>query len=240
MRTRDVAVPAYQKWLDDGAHLTPRAISTVVALMRRDNKDGNGRGDGSGRFRSSLIGGCERKQVLSYVGAEQNNFDRSLVTNGTWNHYKWQAAGLSAGFLKRIEIRTSKTIRGVRLGGQADGILSDGSLLELKTANLGVMKSVAEEPMKEHVMQTNLYLGLLGLKVASLVYEERGFGNMLEYEVEFDSVLFHKTVMDAAANKSIGDTGDLPMMDPACTPKSWMRTGCTFRDTCLYRWVNDE
>ena len=71
---------------------------------------------------------------LSYQGAEQQknwpakNYDYAAA--GTYGHYRWQGAGLSAGFLTDVEVKVS-TPYGV--AGSADGILSDGSVFELKT-----------------------------------------------------------------------------------------------------------
>lgn len=220
-----------------GAIASRDAVNRVARVIRADNRPG-GRSDGSGRIRSSGIGYCERKQVLSYIGAPQNAIDMSSVTQGTWTHYRWQTAGLTQGFLSSVETKARMTRRGIRFGGAVDGIMSDGSLFELKSMKPHNYKRLAA-PRHEHVMQVNMYMGILSIDVCSLVYEPfDDIATRTEWAIPYDASLFEETVEHSIAMVGRYRTDHLlPHMDPACVPKSWMRNGCGFREACLGEWL---
>jgi len=237
MVNRSIAKDGYKAWLDSGATPTRAALLVINRLKRKDAVVG-GRSDGSGRMRTSSIGKCERMQALSFLGAIQNNMDRSLMVAGTWAHYRWQTAGLSQGFLTSVEAKARKRISGVAFGGNCDGILSDGTLLEFKSTMSFAFKHRVKAPAPGHVKQVNLYLGLLGLGIASLVYEDRNLMEVVEHEVRYDASQFDETVKRAIQVADMArSTDEIPEMDPGCTSTSLMRKGCQFRESCLSRWV---
>lgn len=117
--------------------LTEEAVRRVHELELRDIA--GDRSDGSGRFRGSLLGNCERMQMLShvgYIGDPPSEEGLAMMNDGTQRHYWWQKVGLSAGFLLAIESKAF--FEEYHFGGQLDGEGEDehGTYgFELKSTN---------------------------------------------------------------------------------------------------------
>lgn len=117
--------------------LTEEAVRRVHELELKDIA--GDRSSGEGRFRGSLLGMCERMQMLShvgYLGAEPDPEGLAMMNDGTQRHYWWQKVGLSAGFLNAIEAKA--WYEPYHFGGQLDGegVDDHGTYgFELKTTN---------------------------------------------------------------------------------------------------------
>src|SRR3954454_7159251 len=88
----------------------------------------------AGRFSPSSIGKCPRRLLFGFAGAPQvgENPDSSdLKGLGKWGHLRWQAEGLSMGWMEAGEVWTFDPVR--RVGGSIDGMNADDSVFELKT-----------------------------------------------------------------------------------------------------------
>lgn len=223
----------YNRWLAEGGLVSPDILRKLFRVIRNDTK---GRSDGSGRFRGSLIGGeCDRQQALSYLGAPQSATDLKYAVGGTWSHLRWQAAGLTSGWLTSIETR-------VRLGtwfkGTADGIMSDGRIFELKTTRSTLLGRL-NEPKPMHLDQITLYMAASMRPTAVIVYEGRDSMATKEFNVTIDWDRYDRIVARTKATKALADKGLLPDMHPDCRPGSVLREYCSFRDHCLHKYVEE-
>lgn len=225
------------RWNEAGRPITADALARVHQVMLADI---GGRADGSGRIRPSMIGdSCNRKKILSFLGAEANVFEDGqldIMEAGTWGHYRWQVRGLSGGFLTSIEHPAEDPSWLVK--GSADGIIVDGSLFELKTTNSYTYDRVLKEgePTWEHRMQCGAMLKSLGLDRASIVYEDRNFpARWHEFRwtlSEDDAIVFGLKMLRRDIRSSIRSK-QLPLMLTECLDmKGAKYEGCQFRYSC--------
>ena len=222
------------RWHEEGATYTQEAFDRVVAVITADRETGRG---GDGRIRPSLIGHpCQRAHLLSYRGVEQEtpgSASRDVMTAGTWGHYRWQYAGLSAGWLKEIEVKVQ--YEPWHLAGSMDGILSDGSGFELKTINSFGYKKVLNDnqPKWEHLMQVHAYMKALDLDAFSVVYENRDTAAWREFRVkrmpEVDTTL---DMLMHALDGHIKNNTFPPMLTDCLDGKGSIYERCNWRFTC--------
>lgn len=228
----------YDRWLALGAIHTPEAIRWGRQQLGKVAKQtGN---DGSGRFRASLVGHeCDRLQVFSFLGAEQDgHLSNSFALNGSMSHIRWQMAGLSAGFLKQAEVK-------VRYGnwfkGHTDGITIDGRLFEFKTAASMHLKHIRENGVKqEYLDQMFMYMNATGVHHGVLVFEGRDWLDTLEVDVPMDWDRYHQIILRLKRLRAEIAMRHLPPMHEKCTDKSSMRAQCNFSRVCIERWAADE
>jgi hypothetical protein len=185
-----------------------------------------------GRFSPSSIGGCARRLVFGFIGApeEGSNMDsEDLMAHGKWGHLRWQAEGLTLGWMRAGEVWTSDLKR--RMGGSIDGMLEDDSLLELKTAIMSKYTRVTiDGPELEHLWQFQAYAEMEGVSVASVVYEDRGTGQFHEFRIEPDEKIGKQLYRKLEMLNNHVEDGTLPDMLPDCET----RTGKIYRN-CPYR-----
>lgn len=189
-----VITPLHNQWLAAGAHYTEEAVEIITAQMRKDWLDGTVRSDGSGRVRPSMVGGCLRKQRMSYLGMPSRLPDvrsQAFFATGHFGHYKWQLSGLSAGWLKQIEVQIRTEYE---LAGSADGKCFDGSVFELKTTNTPNLTKVrsANYPLPGHELQTAGYADAFGTRFVSIIYEGREWLDFHEVRFEVTDELLDK------------------------------------------------
>lgn len=224
------------KWYESGQSYTADAVDRVFEVIRKDALD-NSRTSGKGRIRPSLIGDdCHRKHILSFLDIEKlepSDAGRDVMTAGTWGHYRWQLAGLSAGWMKDIEVQVSH--EPWRVAGAVDGILSDGSGFELKTVNSMKFGKILKSdlPLWPHLMQTHAYMEALGIDTFSIVYENRDTAAWKEFRVkQMDEVKFALDMLMNRLLKSI-ENEELPPVLPPCAQQSgtaWR--WCDWKESC--------
>ena len=188
----------------------------------------------SGRISPSSLGMCSRRILFGVYGAPKTgeNLDSfELMGLGTWGHMRWQAEGLTRGWIIEAERWVYDEL--LRMGGSIDAKLSDESLFELKTASMGVYSKIVtrdEGPKAEHLKQTAAYQYLDDAEWLSLLYEERATGQFHEFRirrtVERENVMLAEVTM---LNKHI-DNEELPAMLNDCE----LRLGSVYR-SCPYR-----
>ena len=225
----------YQRWLKDfGGTASREAVNRIAQQMRKDS-DGR-RSSGKGRFRGSLIGDpCDRKQVLSFLGAEQSFTELKYAVGGSWSHARWQACGLTTGWLTDIEMPVNH-LRVIR--GSADGMMDDGRIFELKTTRSSVLRNM-KEPKEQALDQVNIYMFTAGVTQACIVYEGREDLSMREFDVELDRDRVYRLMDGTGKLHKIAKSKTLPPMHPKCTAASVMREYCSFQETCLSRWAEE-
>ena len=167
----------HAKWRDSGSNYTKEAVERVLEVMSNDMLTSH-RESGEGRVRASMLGDvCKRRQQLSFRGFTAGHFSPStleIFDTGTFAHYKWQLRGLSAGWLRDIEV---PVFTDDHLGGNLDGVMSDGSVFEFKTINpQGFKKVLAEGALPSHVLQAHSYMHALEVDRAHILYEDKSWG----------------------------------------------------------------
>ena len=165
------------------------------------------RGSGKGRLRPSMMGNpCDREIALAYEGypQEPSKVEWMLKAEmGSWLHYQWQAELMTGYVLNGEEVKPLLVTPEVKVRwsdglivGSADGLLSDGSLLELKTVGTkmyatGMFREPPvvewEAPKWEHLVQVNAYMYGLGVGEASVVYIDRDTNDFTEFRCLIDS-----------------------------------------------------
>lgn len=190
-----------------------------------------------GRFSPSGIGKCPRALAYGYAGAPQAPFDAELVEimdNGTWLHLKWQAEGLSAGYMSKVEAWVED--KDLLIGGSVDAILSDGSVFELKSAAPSVFNRIVLDQGsagEENLMQADTYMMLLGASHTSVVYEDRAYGNFHEFREPADADRERRIVKRLKSLKSMVENDELPEPYDDCVMKVGKRfKGCPYRKVC--------
>jgi len=227
---------AHMEWVHAGRNYTEAAVERVLAQMRVDFL--TSARSGEGRVRASMLHDpCLRKQQLSFNGAQAAAVTpslRAIFDIGTFAHYRWQLAGLSAGWLVDIEV---KAITDYGAGGSLDGVTVRGYPFEFKTANGATYKKVVESgPTAGHVLQVHPYMEATGTDRVHIVYEDKSWdGSFVEYVIYYDEKVAQK--VRAIAKAASSEEEYPPIL--ACTTRSGeMFKGCAFTDACKpWEWA---
>ena len=244
------------RWLADGCVVTQDAFRRITELQITDYFKTD-RADGSGRLRASAFGTmdmagieyCERRHILSFLGVAQDPPDTGsleIMNTGTQLHYYLQQAGLSAGWLADIEVPVE--YQPWRLRGSMDGIMADGSGLEIKTTNSTIFSKVSNKKKDleatgkpaylaaktSHLWQIHMYMIAADIEKFSLVYIDRGYpSRFIELRVQYHEQTA-QDVSNAMTNLMAWiDSANLPPMLPGCqqfTGKTY--ESCQFRSSC--------
>lgn len=201
------------------------------------------RGDGSGRIRPSSIGNvCPRPALLSFHGMASDpdsKSSRAIMDAGTWRHYYWQLAGLSAGWLDDIEVPIE--YKPWLLKGSADGVGADVGIFEFKSTNSQKMSKVKGNGRvsqykadEAHLKQVQAYLKATGLKKASIVYEDRAYLSFIEIRVSATDDAVNDLEMQFSGWIEHIENGTYPPILPKC----WEQTGgvyqyCHWKEACF-------
>ena len=220
--------PRHAEWLRGPRIYTPEAVRRISGVLLSKGRSR------SGRFSPSALMSCNRRQVFRYNGVEEEEGVSSITSEmimqaGTNDHLWFQLEGLSAGWIKSIEVWVHDEDH--HFGGSIDAILDDGSVLEIKTLNSYRMSAVQEAgPFHNHLLQTNAYMHLVGTEYASLFYIERANGNYIEYRIQKSESMVEEVYSDLNYLNAHVAAGKLPPMLAECAEK----TGTAYRQ-CPYR-----
>lgn len=188
----------------------------------------------AGRFSPSAMGMCARRIVFGYAGAPQLAPDTGsleIFDHGTVSHLKWQIEGITMGWMKAGEIWVED--KDLLIGGSTDGELENGDVFELKSAAPSVFNRIVIDqraPKYENLMQVNTYFLLSGADWASIVYEDRAYGNFHEFRVERDAKIEKEILRRLKSYKGYVEQDELPPMLAPCEE----RIGSTYK-YCPYR-----
>jgi len=227
-----VITPLHNQWLAAGGRYTPEAVDIITEQMRKDWLDGSDRSDGSHRVRPSMLNGCLRKQRLSFLGAPSMPPDvRSMAffSSGHFGHYKWQLAGLSAGWLSEIEVPVSTEYGMV---GSADGKCFDGSVFELKTTNGQTLTKARSSnlPVNGNELQTSGYADAFGTEFVSIIYEGREWLDFIEIRFRVTPEMIEKVRIICEAVADVGT--DIRPLSACLSQTGSTCNGCQFRNSC--------
>jgi hypothetical protein len=238
----------HHKWLDMAEHdYSPKALRFLRKAL-----GGGYRRARPGRISVSSLGYCERKQIFQFWDAPQTPppdiKGRTLMDMGTWGHLRWQAEGLTMGWLQRAElwVQTRKA-RGARtnmsgapdramVAGSMDGILDPDHGFELKTTNYRTFDKIRNsgEVPHAHALQVNAYMMLTDIERFSMVYETREWGDFHEIVLEGDPAVQDEVRDIVRGLREHVDHRTLPPILEECQWKQgYTYSGCPWRAICL-------
>lgn len=212
---------------------TPEARAFVDKVLAGDFEH-----ERSNRISPSGVGDdCQRRILFGYAGApklppaiaDQDNMD-----SGSWLHLKWQAEGLSQGYLEQCEAWFHS--EDYRMGGSLDGLGPEVGIVDFKFNRASVYNRVVlnnRAPKWEHAMQWEAYSLLSGVEFGSIVYVDRESGAFHEFRMQTEES--RRNELHHVLNDLHGwiDAGELPQMLLECQRQSgWMFRNCDFREHC--------
>lgn len=170
--------------------------------------------------RPSMIGTCKRKAGYFYLrtpvtSAIVDTRFRRILDNGSKAHEAIQEWYLSKSLNFYIAHEVHVWIPELEIYGHADSVFlprafdHEPYLAEYKTINSNGYKRLAKSK-PAHVIQANLYMGLLGLKFAYIVYWNKDTQHLKEYLIEFDEEKFEQAKKWCRSVRKILDAGQLP------------------------------
>ncbi len=227
-------VPRHTAWIERPENeqvYSEEAIATGISILRQEKKHRR-----DGRFSPSSIGECERRLMFGFQGAPQDgiNLDSlDLMSMGTRDHFWWQLEALTMGWMLEAEVWAYSPE--YKIGGSLDGVLSDGSIFELKTVMSGIYSRILREgPKFGHVMQIHAYMLCTGREWASLVYQSRDTGEYQEFRIEHSPATMDKLIALLERLNRYVEIEEMPEILDDCE----MRQGtyyrqCPFRTHCL-------
>lgn len=226
----------HESWLINGAKITPEAADFTARALK--GEVGGARVRGVSLFRASGAGQCKRKRTFSRLQMSRDETldgrTSAIFLAGNFIHLKWQTAGLSAGWLAEAEVAADRV--DLEYGGTLDGVLADGTGLEVKSINTRGFAVVMDQrsPMKSHLLQVHTYMALTGIDTFSVVYEDKNNQDWKEFRVVKDSMLEEQVGKEMDEMREIWATKSLPPVLPDCQRKTGFEyQGCPYRKDCL-------
>lgn len=224
----------YDAWMatNSNPHYNERALNFAAWALEAQSRPR----DRKGTISSSSLGSCKRRQQFTYLGMPEISPSPKLAAvfqTGTFMHIRWQMAGLTEGFLDDVEVPVRANQ--YRLHGTMDGLLEDGSVLELKSANSNSFRRVLSfGPLAGHEFQLGTYLLTTGREKGVFVYEDKDTQEYTEIVRTRDQLPLAEIAVNSAQLWSEIEEENLyePLDD--CMAKTGYRyNGCPFKDNCL-------
>lgn len=210
---------------------SPKAVAHAIRAYLRLYKHPR-----AGRFSASALGGCRRAVVFGYANAPQvitETAGEEIFNHGTVSHLRWQMEGLTMGYMAAAEVWVED--KELKVGGSLDAVLDNGDVFELKSAAPSVYRRVVEEarwPKAQNVTQADAYMLLKDAPFASLVYEDRSYGDFHEFRIERDTRREKALLRELRTLGRYLEEDDLPQMLDDCE----LRLGKVYRQ-CYFRQV---
>jgi hypothetical protein len=194
-----------------------------------------------GTVSASSLGSCARAQQFIFLGMpklqpEVQSLARML--NGSFMHLRWQMGGISAGWLHAVEVPVGTNP--LRLSGTMDGIVYDGSVLELKSINRnGFGRVQTFGPLVGHLFQMATYMLCTKRTKGVFIYECKDTQEYKEIVVNRDDLPMSEAERKAVALwDSIEKKVLYEPLDKCIDRQGYIYNSCPFRDRCLqiYTW----
>lgn len=231
-----VVTQPHTEWLErpeEEQVYSEEAITFLGDVLRKKFKHAR-----PGRFSPSAMGECHRRVVLGYAGAPQlppEMDNQEMMDHGTWTHMKWQAEGITLGYMTAAEHWVHNPE--LRCGGSMDAVLIDKSGFELKSAGWNVYnKIVLKEayPKHENLLQDACYKLVEDFDWTSVVYEDRSSGNFHEFRIPRSVELENEVIALLTRYGKLVDADELPpVLDPCEMRMGTIYKRCPFRKVCL-------
>ncbi|BCD59600.1 MULTISPECIES: hypothetical protein [unclassified Nitratiruptor] len=188
------------------------------------------------KIRASIAHKCT-KCLVDYLLNGQDESQSGSALMGTLIHngfipYYEKIIG------RRIVYR-EKALENEYFTGHIDGFIkADKKLFELKTVNSWKFQKI-KEPLDEHITQVNIYMAMLGIKKAHIVYLNRDNGEHKAFDVSFTPIIYKAVEQKAKEAIELAKQGAEPEkieLDEfeTCDPY------CKFNTKTLYKKPEDE
>lgn len=223
--------PVHERWLADNPNpsYSPQAKQFLADQIGKPDRVR------TGSFSPSSAGKCLRRRQFELLGLPRRPFRTSLIQvlhNGTWVHLRWQAAGLSAGWLDEAEVPVAYPE--LMMKGTMDGRLTTGQGLEIKSINSNGFRYVMKKgPKREHQHQITSYALASGITDWVVLYEDKDTNEYREFNFTPDKeglgtvrTEYEKLVGATIHNKLI------EMKDECWAKQGSEYLQCPFRDVC--------
>ena len=155
----------------------------VTSRMYESVKNSNYTPDPRPHVSPSCITDCARKLFYKRTGHPESdptdNPARLKMEVGTLLHEHF----LKKLPLKEMEASREKVIDGVLWTYRIDGILEDGTIIEIKTVYGAGADRVKDAPDEKHLLQTQLYMYLEGVSIGKIVYICRDSMYIFEHDI---------------------------------------------------------
>jgi len=232
----------HEAWLENNADpvYSQEAIDFALSEFSTHQKSPNAHA----MFRASGMNGCMRQRIFQRSGMEQSSKPNARTANifhtGNFIHLKWQMAGLTEGWLEQPEVAMEN--EELQMRGHTDGVLFDGSLLEIKSINSRGFDYVYKNGIKEeHKAQATAYLFMQDKSKISFIYENKD--NQEWYEIRFERNSQDENDMLNQMRELVSYWNDnrLPKILSACERKEGTAYNyCPFRQECLALHANED
>lgn len=228
----------HEKWLEDNPN--PTYSDSALEFARESLADDYNSTLGvttERMFRSSGMNGCKRQRLLLRSGrpplVKPNARTSNIFHTGNFIHLKWQMAGLTEGWLKTAEVGMEDTR--LQLRGHTDGVLWDGSLLEIKSINQRGFERVYKMGIKDdHKAQAASYLYMLDIDRISFIYESKDNQDWHEYIYERNQADEDAMISEMQELVVLWESNTLPPVLPACLrQEGFAYNYCPFKTECL-------
>ena len=189
-----------------------------------------------GTVSASALGECAREQQFTFLGMPKLPPDAknaAKMQNGAFMHLRWQMEGLTAGWLTLAEVAVVGNP--YRLSGTLDGVLYEGSVLELKSINMnGFSRVQTFGPLIPHLFQMATYMLCTEREKGVFIYECKDNQEYTEIIVRPDDLPMQEAADKAEALWASLEGHSLyePLSD-CMDRKGWKYNSCPFRDRCL-------
>jgi hypothetical protein len=194
-----------------------------------------------GTLSASSLGECPRYQQFVFLGMPKLPMDAKnamKVQNGSMMHLRWQMSGLTAGWLEEAEVALERNEHG--LSGTMDGLLYEGSILELKSINVnGFSRVTTFGPMHEHLFQMATYMLVTERDKGVFIYECKDNQEVKELVVRAEDLPLMQADLKAQSLWAKIEKRELEEPLDKCIDRTgWVYKSCPFRDRCLsiHRW----
>jgi hypothetical protein len=228
-----IVSPLHDDWLSKNAN--PVYTDLAMAFMNSEmRKRGRKR---EGTVSASSLDSCRRRQEFTWLGwweVPPSPKTAQIFHNGNFMHLRWQMAGLTAGWLKDAEVPVPLDPV-LKISGTMDGVLYDGSVLELKSINTnGFGRISAFGPEKHHQIQVGTYMYLTGAPKGVIIYEDKNTQEYREFVLDMSPDL-EDLVKESASTvwKLIDEQQLAPPLTDCEAHLGYRYHSCPFRDRCL-------
>lgn len=229
----------HEAWIAKNDHpmYSPAALDLAMAQLGKTDRKREG------TISASSLGECKRYQQFVFIGMPKLLPDAKNLAkmhNGSFMHLRWQMEGLTEGWLQMAEVAVRS--EAYHLMGTMDGVLYEGSILELKSINSNGFSRVSTfGPLIPHLFQMATYMLCSARELGVFIYENKDTQEYTEIIVDPDDLPMTESVIQAERMWESTQKQKLyePLSD-CMDQKGWKYNSCPFRDRCLWVYNWDE
>jgi hypothetical protein len=242
-REVDAGLRSPRKGVLDDAEL---AAATFKERAKSYNHDASEDDVAKHYYHPSSIGRCQRElwfQAFNAPGADGDDLLKShlIFEIGTYGHILFQNLCERAGVLVQRELGVLDHL--LKVIGHCDGklkIRNDTFALEFKTINARGFAKLGSTPKDDHVWQVHIYMALLKLNAALIVYWNKDTSELREFRVPFDTALWEKKLKPRIkAHHEAVRTRTMPDRE-GTGPESFPCRYCAYNRVCFETFEQDR